>query len=249
MKGQKIRKFSFPVVPILIVFLFLSMAWEVQAASYTMKAPEAFYSVKLPEEDSYAYNPLYNFSLKLEGWACSERFTETAVYRIREVNRLIQPLLAAQESLVQLEKMLAQMNRDKTTALNKQQVQEMVYRSIAGSIKNSGFASERVLIEQTESLSKEIVENAKKGLSATFSQWGDRNIFESDFYGTPYGIWKLSKMDQDDRSAVFIAQNCYQKNDLEAMMNAIVTAAQKLQQVSTKFNDTKKRVLESTGGK
>jgi hypothetical protein len=249
MNRQSLIKPCTIVLTMLIVFLFSLEGDNAQAASYTMNAPEAFYSVKLPQDDYYSYNPLYNFSLKLEGWVCSERFAETTIYRIREVNRLIQALSAAQTSFVQLEKMLAQAKAEKMAVLSRQQIENIIYKSIVESIKNTGLLSERIFIDRVESLSKEIVDNAKEGINKTFNYWGEQNIFQSIFYGTPSGIWKLSKMDQEDRSVVFTAQNCYQKNDIDTMMNTIVSAGQKLQDALKQYKDTKNRLMEPTGGK
>lgn len=62
--------------------------------------------------------------------------------------------------------------------------------------------------------------------------------------GTPSTIWKISKMEPDEpSSAVFSAQNCYQKQDLQAILNAIMGAARKLEVVNKSYIETRDKVF------
>jgi hypothetical protein len=248
MNNQNITKTFLVFISSLIIFLSFTSGHKVDAASYTMKAPDSFYSVRLSQEGYYQYNPFSNFHLTLEGWACDDKFAETAIYRIREINRLIQPLSETWKMLAQMEKVLDQMSRDKTMTLTKYQVESMVNKAIGDSIKKAGFTSEPTLIDVAESLSRDAIENARGGVSRFFGYWGDQNMFQNQTYDTPSGIWKISKIDPDDPpSVVFVAQNCYQKNDLETMMNSVVSAAVKLDEALTKYKETRDRLLKTTG--
>jgi hypothetical protein len=233
------------VSSILFVFGLLLLFGYALAESHTIKAPSTFHSIKLKQEERtyYGYNPFSDFSLTTEGWACGEKYADNTIYRIREINRLIQPLAEAQHSLSTLEKALIQMGRDKVITLSKSNVQNVVYKAIGDAIKKSGFSSERDLVQMAEDLAKDTIEQGKSA-SQTFGYYRDQDVFKHVDYGTPSGIWKISKMEPDEPSSVvYVAQNCYQKQDLEAMLNAIVSAARKLEEVLKSYKDTRDKVL------
>lgn len=231
-------------VVIMLFFLSIFQGVNVEAGSYSMKAPETFKSIKLPQDERYTYNPFYNFSLTLEGWACGEKYSETTIYRIREMNRLIQPLAEAEKTLADLEKVIVQMGREKLITLTKINVENVVNKAIRDSINRHGFSSENSITSSAEYMINESTEIGKSGIARAFGYQNDEDIFKTVQYGTPSGIWKISKMEPDDPpSVVFVAQSCYQKADLEAMVNAIVSTAKKLEEVLKNYNDTKKKIL------
>lgn len=216
-----------------------------EAEMHIMKAPNTFHSIKLKQEERsyYGSSPFSNFSLTTEGWACSEKYEETTINSIREINRLIQPLAEAQASLSALEKALVQMAKDKVITLTKNNVQNVVYKAIGDAIKKAGFSSEREILQQAENLIKNTIEWGKN-LNQMFGYHGDKDLFKHVDYGKPSTIWKISKMEPDEPSTVvFVAQNCYQKQDLEAMLNAIVSAARKLEEVNKSYIETRDKVL------
>ncbi len=244
------RKYVTKTCPVwgcaLITLLFLTVfpGVNVDAASYNMKAPATFQSIKLTEQKQSWYGPFSDFSFTLEGWACSERFSETTISRIREINRIIQPLAEAQQTLRNLEKVLVQMGREKLITLTKSNVENVVYRAIGDTIKKHGFSSEMALIDNADYLSKDSIESGKGGIKTVFGNYSDADLFKNVQNGTPSGIWKVSKMEPDEPSSVvFVAQECYQKADLEAMVNSIVTTAKKLEEVLKDYKDTKKKIL------
>jgi hypothetical protein len=250
MNSKGIGETCFIVLVVVFCSVLCVYAPEAEAASHTMKAPQTFSSVSLPPADYYGYDPLYGFSLNLEGWACSAKFAETTIHRIREMNRLIQPLAAIQVSFVQLEKVLSEANRDPSAALSKQQVEDVVYRTVSDYTKRAGLTGENDLLQRAESLWNDILEGAKAGYASFFEYWGQQDLFRSEYYGTPSGIWRISKMEPDTPpSAVFIAEDCYQKNDLDTMMNSVLSAGQKLKEAVARYQDAKKRILESAGRK
>jgi hypothetical protein len=233
------------ILSVVIISVVLFLCRYVNAESYTMKAPGTYHSIKLKEEERsyYGYNPFSNFSLTTEGWACSERYADTTIYRIRDINRLIQPLAEAQHSLSSLEKALVQMDKDKVITLSKSNVQNVVYKAIGDAIKKAGFSSERDILQRTEDLAKDTIEQGKNA-NQMFGHYREQDMFKNVDYGTPSSIWKVSKMEPDEPSSVvFVAQNCYQKQDLEAMLNAIVSAARKLEEVAKSYIETRDKVL------
>jgi len=245
MNKIKVAVSHFAVLPVMIVFTVLVMCAYVNGESFTMTAPSTFQSIKLKQEEHsyYGSSPFSNFSLTTEGWACSERYAETTIYKIREINRLIQPLAEAQHSLTTLEKALIQMGRDKVIALTKSNVQNVVYRAIGDAIKKAGFSSERDILQRADDLLKDTIEQGKN-VNQMFGYYGDKDLFKHVDYGTPSSIWKISKMEPDEPSTVvFVAQNCYQKQDLEAMLNAIVSAARKLEEVAKSYKETRDKTL------
>ena len=230
---------------VMIILVILFFCGYVNAESYTMKAPGTFYSIKLKQEEHsyYGYGPFSNFSLTTEGWACSERYADTTIYRIRDINRLIQPLAEAQQSLSNLEKILVQMGRDKVITLSKSNVQNVVYKAIGDAIKKAGFSSERDILQRADDLAKDTIEQGKN-VNRMFGYYGDQDIFKQVDYGTPSSIWKVSKMEPDEPSSVvFVAQNCHQKHDLDAMINAIVSAARKLEEVTKSYIEARDKTL------
>jgi hypothetical protein len=242
-----VTKICLTVLFIITVFALSGSIQGAQAASYTMKAPDtySFFTLQQAKEAYYAYNSFANFSLKLEGWACSEHYEETfsdrAINKVRAINLLIQPLASAQRSLDALEKALKQLDKD--NLLTKAKVESAVSSVVMESVNKAGFSSEHSLVERAESLAKDALANAKVGMNAVFGYWGEKNMFLSESYGQPGGIWKLSKIDQEEPSVIYVAQNCYQKSDLDMMMNAIVSAAQKLEDALAKYKDAKKKAL------
>lgn len=243
---HKINKKSYCVV-IYTIFALFGLSFfcsHATAESYTFKAPDTFYSVKLTQEDQYySYSPFSSFNFKLEGWACGEKYADKTIFRIREINRLIQPLAEAKDALDNLEKVLVQMGKEKLITLTKSNVQNAVYTAIGNSIKKVGFTSEKSFIEKAESLARDTIEDGKS-INRIFGYSEDRDIFQNVQYGTPSGIWQVSKMEPDEPSSVvFVAQNCYQKQDIEAMVSAIVNAARKLDEALKSYKDTKDKVL------
>jgi len=215
------------------------------AETYTMKAPNTYHSIKLKQEERFYYgsSPFSNFSLTTEGWACSERYADTAINKIREINRFVQPLVEAQQVLSNLEKVLIQMGREKVITLSKSNVQNVVYKAIGDVMTKAGFSSERDVLQRADDVAKDTIEQGKD-MNQMFGYYGNSDIFKHVDYGTPSSIWKISKMEPDEPSSVvFVAQNCYQKQDLEAMYKAIISAASKLEEVSKSYKETRDKVL------
>ncbi len=242
---DKTRK-SFTCSFIIFVFALLFLTVDVIAESYTFKAPETYYSIKLKQDERYydPYDdPFRNLSITLDGWVCGKTFTDTTINKIKEINRLIQPLAEAKDSLGNLEKVMVQMGKEKVITLSKSNVQNAVYTAIANAIKKTGFSSEVSLVNRAESLSRDTLEEGKD-ISRLFGDYGDRDLYKNVYYGEPRGIWNLSKMEPDEPSSVvYVAQDCYQKQDIEAMANAIVSAARKLDEVLKSYKETRDRVL------
>lgn len=232
---------------VMIISAVLFLYGFANAESFTIKAPSTFYSIKLKDEErSYSYygsHPIDKLVITTEGWTCEERYADKTIYNIREMNRHIQFLAETEQLLKNLEKVLIQMGRDKIITLSKNTVHNVVYRAIGDAIKKHNFSSESDLIETAEYMSKNLIEQGKD-VSQMFGQYRDQDTFKHVNYGTPSGIWKLSKMEPDDPAyVVFVAQNCYQKQDLEAMLNAIVSSARKLEEITKSYVDTRDKVL------
>lgn len=229
---------------ILCVFGLFFLCGQTLAESHTIKAPSEFYSIKLKQEERsyYGYSPFSSLSLTTEGWACSERYADTTINKIREINKLIQPLAEAQYSLSTLEKALIQMDKDKVITLSKSNVQNIVYRAIGDAIRKQNFSSERDMLERAENIVKYTFEEVKN-LNQLFGLYAE-DIFKHVDYGTPSSIWKVSKMEPDEPSSVvFVAQNCYQKQDIDAMVSAIANAARKLDEALKSYKDTRDKAL------
>ena len=236
------------IVLALLIFLLCVSGHDAHGESYTMKAPDVMHSVKLPQNKYFEDTPFAGFSLKVEGWACDERFAEMAVYRIKEINRMTQPLLTAVDALAQVERTLGQMGREKMNEAGRKRIKDTVEGIVADSVKRAGFTSEQLFTKKIESLSREVIKSSKGGINSFFGFPSKQNVFINETSGVPSGIWKLSKMEPDDPpTVVFIAQNCYRKNDLETMINSVVSAATKLDGALKNFRDMKKKVLNSAG--
>jgi len=230
------------VSSILFIFALPLLCGHVLAESHTIKAPRTYYVINL-KDDERSYTLLDKLVLTTEGWACSAEYANQTIREIREINRYIQFFAEIEHSLQNLEKALVQMGHDKTITLSKANVHSYVNRTIRDAIKKRDFSSEEAVLERVKHMVKDTVEK-EKDINQMFGKKRDLDLFKHVNSGTPGGIWKLSYIEPAELAWVeFIAQNCYQKQDLEAMANAIVSAARKLEEITKSYVDTRDKVL------
>ncbi|MBP8698086.1 MAG: hypothetical protein KBH82_03525 [Syntrophorhabdaceae bacterium] len=220
---------------LVFVMVFLSLPVVVNAdESYTLAAPKTHLDVTLPTNTDY--------EIIVEGWVCSSMIGGTnpvdeTINMISRINKVIQPLVLAQQKLLDLEKVLIQMGRDKIITLSKNNVEVAVNKTV-----NDAMGSELRISEEMERINDRLMD---KNLNDVF---GVERYLEGKYIDSKLSvsdIWKLAYITELDSpaTAVFNAQDCYHRQDFLAMYNTIMNAKDKLQTAYQSYIKTKDKVL------
>ena len=222
---------------LVFVMVFLSLPVVVNAdESYTLAAPRTHLDVTLPTNTDY--------EIIVDGWVCSSMIGGTnpvdkTINMISRINKVIQPLVLAQQKLLDLEKVLIQMGRDKIITLSKNNVEVAVNKTV-----NDAMGSELRISEEMEWI------NDRLGIVGkdVDSMFGAERYFEDKHINRKLSeskIWKLAYITDvgSPATAVFKAQDCYDRQDFLAMYNAIMNAKDKLQTAYQSYIKTKDKVL------
>jgi len=134
---------------------------------------------------------------------------------------------------------LIQMGRDKIITLSKNNVEVAVNKTV-----NDAMGSELRISEEMEWI------NDRLGIVGkdVDSMFGAERYFEDKHINRKLSeskIWKLAYITDvgSPATAVFKAQDCYDRQDFLAMYNAIMNAKDKLQKAHQSYIKTKERVL------
>jgi len=221
---------------LVFVMVFLSLPVVVNAdESYTLTAPKTHLDVTLPTNTDY--------QIITDGWVCGNMLggkgpVDETINMISRINKAIQPLVLAQQKLLDLEKVLIQMGRDKIITLSKNNVEVVVNKTI-----NDAMGSELRISEEMEWINNRLA-NAKD----VDSMFGAERYFENkqiDEKLSESKIWKLAYIIDlgSPATAVFKAQDCYDRQDFLVMFNAVMNAKGKLQTAYQSYIKTKDKVL------
>ena len=232
---------------ILFAFLLASLlsfsdtdAW---GETHALKAPDTYLSIQLPgKEYAYSsYDPLSDLSLDINGWACGQHFLDNVVFKLRNINYTLKLLTVLNDSLQNIE---TSFKNGAFGKIGKNEIQRLVAAATLDTLQQTPFSSERDLLERAENLIAEEAENKRRGMDNFFGGSKNHDLFAQKIYGKPDGVWNLAKTEPENPPwAVFVAEKCFFKNDLEMMFNSVSQASQKLQEALKLYRETKTSVL------
>lgn len=235
----------------LILFAFLLAAWlsfadtDAWSETYALHAPDTYLSIKLPAKTN-AYSssdPLSQITLDINGWACGQHFLDHVVFKLRNINYTLKLLTVLNDSLQNIE---TSFKKGAFGKIGKNEIQRLVAAATLDTLQQTSFSSERDLLERAENLIAEEAENKRRGMDNFFGGSKNHDLFAQKIYGKPSGVWNLAKTEPEDPPwAVFVAEKCFSKNDLEMMFNSVSQASQKLQGALKLYRETKTSVLNA----
>ncbi len=216
-----------------------------------VRAPQKDSFTKLPEQfsqkDGYGWPIRGNVGLSIDGWICTDTVAETTITTIQRLNKMTSDVVKFQNAISAAIKTLMDMEQKQQKPLELQFKKSVITKSIRDTVVVLNYYDESSLIDRAADEAGRILEKKKENLRNFFYLWGVapegqlRTDYGSNAWGKEAKLWK---MDAEGYSVVYVLQNCYQKNDLEAMMNAQISAAEKLKIETDNYKEFKEAALE-----
>lgn len=234
--------FLFIILVVSFIALLLFKDSFAGSQTHTLKAPETYLSVQLPEKnnDDY-YNPISDLRVEIAGWACKQRFLDQVIVQLRNINYNLKLLTTLTDSLQQIENSL---KKGELGKVGKNEIQQLVSSSILTTLRNTSFSSERDFLERAENLIDTETENTRHGMNNFFGFAKNQDMFAHKIYGKPDDVWTLARTQPEEPPwAVFVAESCFSPNDLKMMFNSVSAGVKDLQKALESYRKTKTMVL------
>jgi hypothetical protein len=242
-KRKTVDHSSWILFAFLLAALLLSADNNAWSETHALKAPDTYLSITLPAKaDTHtSTDPLSQITVDINGWACGQHFLDHVVLKLRNINYHLKLLTTLNDSLLQIKESV---DKGAFGKMDKSDIQRLVSTAMLDTLRQSSFSSERDLLERVEKLIDEETERKRQGLNSFFGSSENHNLFAHKIYGKPEGVWNLAKTEPDEPpSALFIAEKCFSKSDLEMMFNSVSQSTQNLQESLKAYRETKTRVL------
>lgn len=213
-----------------------------------VKAPQRELYTKLPDSFSRTYGSSlrYNVSLSLDGWVCDENISQTVVVAIQWLNKMTQALVKLQNAISASVKTIVEMEKGQQKPLELTLKRTIIQKNIKDTLTALNYNDDRYLVETAGYEAKKVIEMKREDLLSYFAHVNKSDGTLKSYYGSD--SWerriKLWKVDAEGYSSVYVLQDCYQKNDLDAMANAWIEAAKRLKTEADNYKEFKEAAQE-----
>jgi phage baseplate assembly protein W len=213
-----------------------------------VKAPQKELFTKLPDSFSRAYGSSlrYNVNLSLEGWACDENIAKTVTVAIQWLNKTTLDLVKLQNAISASVKTLVEMEKKQQKPLDLAFKKTVIQKGIKDTLTALNYNEDRYLVETAIYEADRVIGMKKSELISYFvpnitSEGVLKSYYGSDAWERRIKLWKV---DAEGYSSVYVLQDCYQKNDLDAMANAWIEAAKRLKTEADNYKEFKEAAQE-----
>jgi hypothetical protein len=213
-----------------------------------VKAPQKELFTKLPDSFSRTYGSSlrYNVSLSLDGWVCDENIAQTVIVAIQWLNKMTQDLVKLQSAISASVKTIVEMEKKQQKPLDLAFKKTVIQKGIQNTLTSLNYSEDRYLLETASYEADRVVGMKKSELLSNFvpnitSEGALKSYYDSDSWERRIKLWKV---DAEGYSSVYVLQDCYQKNDLDAMANAWIEAAKRLKTEADNYKEFKEAAKE-----